>query len=84
MGGKARGCSNPRPTGVTIKTSGVLPNISANAAAPGKLTRMLGALRRTLQAFVGIAFFVAGLLLGGFDQQVLWFMAAATVLGAMA
>jgi hypothetical protein len=45
---------------------------------------VLSALRRTLQAFVGIAFFVAGLALGGFDQNVLWLMAGATILGAMA
>jgi hypothetical protein len=45
---------------------------------------MLSALRRALQAMLGLCFFAVGVALGGFEQSVLWFMAALTVLGAAA
>jgi hypothetical protein len=45
---------------------------------------MLSALRRAIQAIVGLCFFAAGVALGGFEQTVLWWMAAATILGAAA
>jgi hypothetical protein len=45
---------------------------------------MLSALRRALQAGLGLCFFAVGIALGGFEQSVLWFMAAATVLAAAA
>jgi hypothetical protein len=45
---------------------------------------MLSALRRAVQAIVGLCFFSVGVALGGFEQGVLWFMAALTILGAAA
>jgi hypothetical protein len=45
---------------------------------------MLSALRRTIQTIVGLCFFATGVALGGFEESVLWFMAAATILGAAA
>jgi hypothetical protein len=45
---------------------------------------MLSALRRALQTVLGLCFFTVGVALGGFEQSVLWFMAALTILAAAA
>ncbi len=45
---------------------------------------MLSAIRRSLQTMLGLTFFAVGLYVGGFGETVLWFMAAATILGAAA
>jgi|1185.fasta_scaffold1145881_2 hypothetical protein len=43
---------------------------------------MLSALRRTLQTVLGLAFFTAGVALGGELQMALWLLAATAVLTA--
>ena len=45
---------------------------------------MLSAVRRAVQTILGLVFFAVGLYFGGFEQTVLWLMAAATILGAAA
>ena len=43
---------------------------------------MLDAFKRTIKAALGVAFFVAGLVLGDFLLPALWFMAGCAVFSA--